>query len=257
MKAHKGYTPRSFPGHPGDCLHLENEDEPCWGGVTYSGHQKALACEGHQKEGYKEAPPWLTDPAAWAVVLEQRFQEIRDAEARKDQEEAIREVDWQNRGDTIAKEGKGPHSCWANLSDVMLLAITSMFEACYPDSYHKVTVTQDLYRVRADLLWECEQRQLTYPKGYYDLELAPKWTGTIDSRNPAYHSPLSEEQLTIDLSTLSDRDLQLLYGCSAEVVDYSCLERGARQLCMSLWSATEKAVVSRGLELLFLFDLDE
>ena len=262
MTASKSYSPRTFPGHPGDCI-LISESEPCWGRVTYCRFRGALACEGHQKVMYVPEPLKSKDPAAWTAKV---LAEAKERIILKEQQEALKEVEWQNRGDTLAKEGQGPHPCWSKLSDVMLLGTTSMLGAGAQDRLSKDSVRKDACRMYADAMWECEQRQLTYPRGYYEIKLATRQKVVYEpEHDPANWGldcddtevvDIPEEQMDIDLTVLTDRELTILYGCAGQVVDYSGLERGARQVCMLVWYDTEKLMKTRGLRREFLFDLE-
>jgi len=251
MTTSKSYFPRKFPGHPGDCMRLGTPEETCWGRVTYSTTHQGLCCEGHHAKVYR--PEIVFD---FSNVVETQDGKPLE-EDPEDAKQAMADADRDLRFQTMAERGKGPHPCWSKLSDVLLRAVASMLGDGARDSMNKDTVNRDLQQMRSDVLWQIEQRQIPWPEGYYDLHLAPDWHGVINSRDPAYTDPIPEKDLQMDMGALTDRDLLLLYGAAGMVADFSCLERGARQVCMSLFYDTKAALESRGIVLEWLFDLDE
>jgi hypothetical protein len=79
-----------------------------------------------------------------------------------------------------------------------------------------------------------------------------KW-GIIKAE--ALREPFTEEETRLDLSGFDDGLLALTYGVAAEVVDFSMLGYGTRQVSMKLWSEAKEELDKRGLPALFCYDL--
>lgn len=234
------------------------EDDGCWGDVRMTGH--GYRCEGHRKaSGYIEEPVPLT-----AEQILENARKREEAEAKKEAEyQASR---WfrplMNELPSAADE------FYSKLSDTMLAAVFSMIGEGIRVGDGNDTSNRILREMGRNALAEVGHRKLDWPKGYYALKLAPEWDDMAGGHRriwpmqhtekgmKGYHSPFDEETLALDLSLLSNDDLMVLYGCAAQVVDYSCLERGARQVCMSVWDDTEKELKRRGLRPEFLMDWD-
>jgi len=242
------YRPRNIGTSVIHCDRV-GEDGGCWGTVRMTGH--GYRCEGHRKaSGYIEEPKPLTA----AEIAEIR----RQAEEKKAKEKAEWEAKRWFRGHEHSVE---EHPFVQGLSLPVLAAVFSMLGEGIRVGGGNERVTAAIWNLARPTITEVKRRRFEWPVGYYELRLAPEWDG-FGSRFSAstvtgthsYYNPFDEDTLAMDLSLLDDRDLMVLYGCATQVVDYSCLERGARQVGEHIWHETEAELKRRGIKPEFLMD---
>lgn len=146
---------------------------------------------------------------------------------------------------------------WQKLSEQVLQAVFSMIGEGLRVGDAKPPIRFLLEEMGAEAIAEVSRRKLPWPVGYYQLQLAPEWEGGtihLGHRDDPYYNPFAEDVLAIDLSLLSMEQVQALYGCAAQVVDYSCLERGARQVGEAIYHAAYAFLKEKGETPRFLFD---
>ena len=101
---------------------------------------------------------------------------------------------------------------------------------------------------------EVRRRGLEWPVDAYNLKLSPHPPKT--SRYRGIDPPFADRDLMFDVTQLSDRELLLWSGCATQVMDYSLLEQGTRQVVAHLWHLTEAEGERRGIDLMYLLDLE-
>ena len=242
-----------------DCIRFGNPKEPCWGSVQ--GSSRGLECHGHFGGGSYQIPDNRT--AAFAEKLKRDIREnqerrLKEIEEKKLQEEARWFRPYIQRASKLE-----PDPWWQGISDPLLKFIFSMFGEGLrcgwigpPSSKWGPILVEAALPAIAEVI----RRHLEFPVGAYELRLVPEDCDGVPlcslsiGWNP---EPLNAQDLVIDLSVLSDVYLQLWHGCAGQVMDYSCLERGTRQVVTVLYDKTRVELERRGLECLCLFDLPE
>lgn len=257
-----------------DCVMLgELEEQPCWGIVRFSKHECYL-CEGHRTPpDYKPEAPKPT-----ANELEERRQQAQEAVEAEERAWAAAVAEWGvprppvGSHWTLARwvehqasrwfrpllEGidqVGVGFFWTDLSDVLLVFLHSSIGEGIRCGDGSEAVNKGLLAMGRQATAEVRRRKLVWPEGAYDLELAPEWTGIIDTRNPQYTDPFGPKVLQLGFHHLSAQEVQLLYGCAAVVADFSTLERGVRQCVMYVCHETERELEKREVPITFLMDL--
>ena len=267
----ESYAPRNFPGHPGDCIELGGIGE-CWGGVQ--GSSRGLTCEGHNGPIYRNEP------------TEADFARCREETRKADMENrlarqamfakwriSLSDEEWRDQRWTpetwdthqanrwfrpfLDEPLPQPGPFWENLSTPVLCCCFSMVGEGIQVGDAGDDVIPHLQNLGRQAIAMVQKLRIPLPVGAYSLEIAPKWEGPIvwGWRDHPYNNPFPAKDLTLNLGVLSDMDLHLLYGCGAVVVDFSCLERGTRQVSMHVWHETEKELERRGIEPEFLMEL--
>jgi hypothetical protein len=246
-KPDESYCPRKMgAGVQIDCEKLGTPLETCWGEVT-------MTSSGYRCRGHRSPKLYLTKPVApTPEEIEQRKKTAEEAKAkRKAAWEACR---WFRP--LLDDLPLAPDPFYAGLSNPVLSAVFSMIGEGLSASDTRAVAAGVIRAMGRHVAAEVAHRGLPWPLGYYDLKLATEWDGPIGSPSlvPGYHTPFTDVELALDLSLLSDDHLHALYGCAAQVEDYSCLERGARQVADHVYQETNREGQKRGLRLLFLMD---
>jgi hypothetical protein len=259
-----------------DCLMLGDiEDQVCWGIVRVSRHDCYL-CEGHR------APPdYIDEPVAATDEELEEKRKVIDI-AVKAEEEAkvaaikewgvpISEEDWLRGGWTAPKWGQYQANRWFRpflkdlggashgmfwnnsiLTDIMLTFLHSLVGEglrCGPLHGEKLppSVEDRLMGMGRQATVALVGRKVPFPDGCSDLKLAEPWVGPINPRDPKYTDPFGERLLAMPLHHLSNKEVQLLWGCAYIVADFSMLERGVRQCVMHVHSVLSDELDSREL----------
>lgn len=216
-----------------DCVVLDAvDDQPCWGVVRFSSHEVYL-CEGH-----RSPPDYRSEPVPPTPEELAQAQALREAEA-KTAEKAYEAARWFRPFltdiDTVPVS-----QFWASLSPVLLTFLHSALgEALRLSSTNPDPAElAGLQRLGKEATAEVHRRNLSWPDEAYDLDLGG--------------GPFGERALRLYLDLLPDIDVQLLYGTAALVMDFSCLERGVRQVVDHVYRATTARLEQRGINPQFL-----
>jgi hypothetical protein len=273
----ESYAPRSFPGHPGDCEEIEGAGT-CWGQVRNS--SRGMRCEGHRGVVYRPEPQPPTEAEikaqeaarreadrrnralmrqiayTWGYTLEELEEELRDSGRGPKEWNEWQGNRWFRRYTYNLGDVKVPF--WIEkLSDPMLLLLHSMIGEAAWDDRLPYRVKQECLRIGAYATREIQTRRLRFPNGPYDLKLAPKQPKPEGAevlfignnpmhalagawRDPKHLEPFTDAEMSVLTNLLTDAELRVLEPLTAQVVDYSCLERGTRQAVMSLWHLLER-----------------
>lgn len=224
-----------------DCIVLgEVVGQTCWGVVRYSPLNVYL-CEGHRKP-----PDYLTEPTPKTAEEWAQIKAETEAKAASDRE--IREAARWFRP-LIPEVSNLPVSpFWSALSAVMLSFLHSGLGEVHCSS--DVSEKESLRRLGGEATAEILRRKLPWPDPAYTLALAGETEEAVHSE--AYSNPFGSRALALPLDLLPDTDVQLLYGVAAHVADYSCLERGVRQVVSRVLCATRDHLCAKGLDPQFL-----
>jgi len=253
----ESYEPRNVGGGSViDCEKLGIQYEACWGVVTMT--PCGYRCRGHHSPSVYIVEP---TPLSTEEVKRRIEEHQKETAARK----AVEKAEWEARRWFRAIENNLPETIepfWAKLSNPMLCALFSMVGEGLMIGWGTDGAVRILWQLGPQVAAEVKRRGLDWPPGYYSIQLAPEWKEPgiyigVPSPSPSpfpYHTPFTDEELALDLALLSDAHLHALYGCASQVVDYSSLERGARQVCMDVYTRTRKALDSRGINPEFLMD---
>jgi hypothetical protein len=218
------------------------------------GSSRGLECEGHL--GGKYIPEPTPEQVAWALEDAKRLVAEQKASKEKfdrQQEEKYQRNRWFRPLEKLIKLRAIIPDPWIQeMSDPVLLCVFSMIG----DGVFAVNEQWREFELRdlgLPIVAEVIRRGLEFPEGGYELKLAP-W---FDDRwVPNREDPFKPEQLKVDLTYLSNRELQLWEACCAWVVDYSTLEAGTRQVIMSLCDSLQKELERRKVPSEFLLDFE-
>ena len=258
-----------------DCVMLGDiEGQTCWGVVRVSKH-KCYLCEGHwSPPDYAEEPKALTEHD-----LEKRRAEIEEQVKAEEEAKAaaieewgvpISDDDWLRRGWTAAKWAQhqanrwfrplmpgigdvGVGMFWRGTTDVMLTFLHAVIGdglrcGSFSSEGLPQPVNDRLLGMGRQATAELVRRKVPFPELCYALQLAEPWEGICNYRDPKYTDPFSERLLVMPFHHLSDKEVQLLWGCAYTVADFSGLERGVRQVVMHVFHVTGEELTKRGLE---------
>ncbi len=239
-----------------DCVRFGlDPKEPCWGGVQ--GSSRGLECKGHQGGSGYQTPAdiqekWKEATRQARLAEKLRKQEEKEAGEKRENERWFRPL--LDRASQVE-----PTPFWTSLSDHVLKMVFSMFG----DGLRSMDDTDDdwiifekvFHQVALPAIAEVARRNIKWPVGAYQLKLAPKPRASEIKRQPGFVRVFFHKSLEFDLTQLSNRELHIWHGCAAHVVDFSCLERGVREVILHLDSVTSKELVRRGQEPTLLFDL--
>lgn len=224
---------RNRPGQ--DCRSLHEEAEPCWGDVFNS--SRGFECEGHRGGAYK-----TPDQERERVALREsaRIEEGRKrAEIRARREAEYEASRWfRHVGEWVGVDT----GVFEMLTDPMLTMVFSMVGAGLDTGGGSAKVNDAIVRkLGLPAICEVSRRQMSWPPDPYQLKLE-----------------VSDADLRVDWSRLSDVDLRLWHGCAAWVMDFSCLDQGVRAAISYLWTASFEEIKRRGAAYApFLFDMTD
>jgi hypothetical protein len=214
---------------------------------------------GYRCRGHREASDYTSEP----IPLTPEQQEERAAEAER--KEAERIAKWEAGRWFRPIEADLPNveigPFWGGVSDVVLKALFSMVGEGITVGMATEPALVVLWELGHQAAAEVQRRGLDWPEGYYDLTLAPEWDSfrpiMIGDRGHAYYNPFPPEELVLPHDTLSDDHLLALLGCAGQVEDYSCLERGARQLSGHIYNVLGAEQKRRGIPFEWLMDWED
>ena len=240
-----------------DCTQISNKSEACLG--TVRGSRQGMTCEGHRGGGPYRSPE---DVEREQLVLRERSLKMAEevaqaAKARAIADEARR---WFRPHIESAKVVPSS-SWWSAMPDHLLKMVFSMLG----EGVGGIWDSRDQplkARVEAcglPAIAEILRRKMAWPEGAYQLALAPK-KGKISTMLPKLRggrqATFSAEDLHLDLSPIDDDTLLIWHGCAAQVVDYSALDWGTRQVSNFLYDATQAELHTRGIQPQFLLDIE-
>jgi len=210
-------------------------------------------CRGHCKaSGYIEESVPLT-PEQQAELKAEQERKAAEKKAKWEASRWFRPIEAHYFG-----KPREQHPFFQGLSDVTLAAVFSMIGEGVTVGDATDRAKEPLWAMAHLAVREVMDRKVDWPVGYYNLTLAPEWDPMrpihLGNRDHAYYNPFDADTLTMDLTLLADDHLMVLYGAGAQVVDYSCLERGARQVGEHVWLAASEELKRRGLEPVFLME---
>jgi hypothetical protein len=263
-----------------DCIMLGDiEGQTCWGIVRVSKLQCYL-CEGHRvPPDYREEPTALTEDelAKRRLEIEEQVkaEDLAKAAAIEEWGVPMDDEDWLRGGWTAARWSQyqanrwfrpfmpsigdvGVGMFWRGTTDVMLTFLHSVIgDGLRVSAEARPTAVDDrLLGMGRQATAELVRRKVPFPDDCYALRLAEPWDGVHDHRNPKYTDPFGERLLVMQFHHLSDKELQLLWGCAYIVADFSGLERGTRQVVMHVFHETGGELKNRDLKETSLDKLD-
>lgn len=258
MRHTDSYRSRGFSHN---CNHISNEDEPCWGSVR--GSSRGIECEGHWNgrtgdtffpeptiEELREAEALAEQEAAEA----RRVADLAEKQARKDRIERQEANRWFR---PFIEEAKGldPGDWWAALSEPMVKGLFSFLGEGFMERDGDAQVQAAIKELALPAIAEVARRSLDWPAEAYDLVLAPPYEGVYLLDRDEYYGHFTADELALDLTRFLPQPLQIMFGCAAQVVDYSHLDRGTRQVAGHVFGTAEAELERRGIEPESLFDL--
>jgi hypothetical protein len=251
MSSSPSYNQRCYREH---CNRYgASKDEPCWGDVF--GSSRGLECKGHAGGKYTRE---LNAEEIEMARQEAERQRLAAAIAKADEDERQRQKWEANRWFRSLIERAPVESTlwWKMLPEPVLKMVFSMIGDGITVGGASQAVITALEEAGLPAIAEVQRRGLDWPVGPYDLELDPNPDLALPKRHRGIYRPFADRDLAFDLTVLSNRELILWYGCAAQVVDYSMLEQGTRQVVSHLWHILEAECERRGLDLVYLFDME-
>jgi len=259
MPKNDSYKPRAGI----QCHFLDDcQYTPCWGLVAF-GSSGIYTCEGHRgvdAEGvgvYRLEPP--KPPPAPEPEPEVLPGEYLPEPGSEKPMAVPTQVPW---GDLSHPMLRGLHAC---VAECLRLCGQGYYD--YKDSYPETfqPVLEQLYLEAWDELADRHLPALTVDGGVYPFvgaDLASKaememlrQTTPLSEWTTLQWAPFPEDITNLDLSGVPDAVVQVIYGCGAEVVDFSMLGNGTRQVVTAIWQQAESELDKREVEAPFLLDL--
>lgn len=256
----RAYEHESYRARAGVHCHFLGVDieEPCWGEVRYSPINKYL-CVGHRATVNGEyllpldlRPPLPEPPPKPEIERDPPPDDI----CMGDLLDGEQSIPWKDMSNEMVQV---VHACVAE--NVRLVGVSDGKWYLDPKPIMKI-----LCRLFREGRAQHRLRGLIplgggscYPyvgAGLITREQLEAKVGHVPITNEEWRNPWPEEVEALDLSGASDEVVRVLYGVGAEVIDFSMLGLGVRQLASVLYDKALLEHRRRDLTLAFLFDLE-